>query len=77
MELKEKHVKEQEAKGMKNTIKLVTSESGDWEVLFLNDEIYDEGHNIPTHTWLNIITRLGCDVNTIELTDEEMESGLY
>lgn len=77
MELKEKYVKEQEVDRMGNTICLVTNESGDWEVLFLNGEIYYEGHNIPTFIWLNLVRELGHEVSTKDLTDEEMESGLY
>lgn len=62
---------------MDNTIGLVTNESGDWEVLLLNGEIYYEGHDIPAFIWLNLITELGYVVNTRELTDEEMECGMY
>lgn len=62
---------------MSDTINLVTNESGDWEVLLLNGEIYYEGHNIPTYTWLNLFRELGYVVSTKDLTDEEMECGLY
>ena len=62
---------------MGNTINLVTNESGDWEVLLLNGEIYYEGHNIPTFIWLNLVHELGHVVSTKDLTDEEMEYGLY
>lgn len=62
---------------MSDTIKLVTNESGDWEVLFLNGEIYCEGHSIPTCTWLNLFRELGHEVSTKDLTDEEMEYGMY
>lgn len=62
---------------MGGTIKLFTNESGDWEVLLLNGEIYYEGHNIPTCTWLNLVRELGYVVNTRELTDDEMECGMY
>ena len=61
---------------MGNTICSITNESGDWEVLLLNGEIYYEGHSIPTFIWLNLITELGHVVNTRELADEEMECGL-
>ena len=62
---------------MGDTIKLFTNESGDWEVLLLNGEIYYEGHNIPTFIWLELICELGYEVSTKDLTDEEMECGLY
>lgn len=77
MELKEEHVKEQEGERMDDTIGLVTNESGDWEVLLLNGEVYYEGHNIPAFIWLNLVNELGYVVNTRELTDEEMECGMY
>lgn len=62
---------------MGDTIKLVTNESGDWEVFLLNEEIYYEGHNTPTCIWLSLIRELGHMVSTKDLTDEEMECGLY
>lgn len=77
MKLKENHVKEQERDRMGDTIKLVTNESGDWEMLLLNGEIYYEGHNIPTYAWLNLFRELGYDVSTKDLTDEKMECGMY
>ena len=62
---------------MKNTIRLITNESGDWEVLLLNGEVYEEGHDIPTYTWINLIQDLGYKASVEEVTDEEMENGLY
>lgn len=62
---------------MGDTIKLVTNESGDWEVLLLNGKIYEEGHNIPTRTWLKLIRELGYVASTEDVTDEEIEYGLY
>ena len=62
---------------MKNTIRLIANESGDWEVLLLNGEVYEEGHDIPTYTWMNLIHDLGHEVSIEEVTDEEMESNLY
>ena len=62
---------------MKNTIRLVQNESGDWKVLLLNEKVYEEGHNIPTYTWTNLIHDLGHEVSIEDLTDEEVEDGLY
>lgn len=62
---------------MKNTIKLITNESGDWEVLLLNEKVYEEGHDIPAYTWTNLIHDLGHEVSIEEVTDEEMERDLY
>jgi len=62
---------------MRNTIRLITNESGDWEVLLLNEKVYDEGHSIPTYTWADLIRDLGHEVIEEEVTDEEMENGLF
>lgn len=62
---------------MKNTIRLITNESGDWEVLLLNGEVYEEGHSIPNHAWINLIHDLGHEVSMEDVTDEEMEYELY
>ena len=77
MELKEKYAKDKKGEGISDTIKLVTNESGDWEVLFLNGEIYHEGHNTPTCIWLNLVHELGHDVSTKDLTDEEWSKRYY
>ena len=62
---------------MKSIIRLITNESGDWEVLLLNGKVYEEGHDIPKHTWVNLIRDLGHEANAEEVTDEEMENCLY
>ena len=62
---------------MKDTIRLITNESGDWEVLLLNGEVYEEGHSIPAYTWMSLIQDLGHEVSTEDVTDEEMEYKLY
>jgi len=62
---------------MKDTIRLVTNESGDWEVLLLNGEVYEEGHDIPADTWIDLIHDLGHEASIEDVTDEEMEYKLY
>ena len=62
---------------MNDTIKLITNESGDWEVLLLNGKVYEEGHDIPTYTWINLIHDLGHEANIEDVTDEEMAYKLY
>lgn len=62
---------------MKVKIRLISNESGDWKVLLLNGKIYEEGHDIPSYTWVNLIRDLGYEVNAEEITDEEMENCLY
>lgn len=62
---------------MKDKIRLISNESGDWKVLLLNGKVYEEGHDIPNHTWVNLIRDLGHEVNAEEVIDEEMENCLY
>jgi len=62
---------------MKAKIRLISNESGDWKVLLLNGKIYEEGHDIPSHTWVDLIRDLGYEVDAEEVTDEEMENSLY
>ncbi len=58
-------------------IEYITCESGDWEILKVDDEYFFSGHNIPTHVWLYLLEGLS-NVNIVvkrtELTDEEMEN---
>lgn len=62
---------------MKDTIRLIENESGDWKVLLLNGKVYGEGHDIPIYTWMNLIHDLGHEVSIEDLTDEEMADELY
>lgn len=55
---------------MKDTVRLLTSETGDWEILYLNNEVYAEGHHIPNHTWIDLIRDLGHEAI---IEDEEMK----
>lgn len=62
---------------MDNKVKLITNESGDWVVLKVNGKVYEEGHSIPAHIWLQLIEKMGNQILTEEISDEEMESGAY
>lgn len=62
---------------MKNTVRLIENESGDWKVLLLNEKVYEEGHSIPDYTWINLIHDLGYEVSMEDVTDEEMAYELY
>ena len=61
----------------KNKIELTGCDSGDWEVLKLNGEVYDDGHGIATHTWLKLLKELGNEVIETTVTDEDMEEGKF
>lgn len=62
---------------MNNIVEVVTSESGDWTVIKLNGKVYEEGHSIPVHRWLDLIKKFGNEVSSIEISDEDMEEGNY
>ena len=42
------------------------------EVFLLNGKVYEEGHDITTHTWVNLIHDLGHDASIEDVTDEEI-----
>lgn len=56
---------------------MITCETGDWYVLKLNDEIYEEGYSIPKSKWLELLEEIGCEVNSIMISDKEMKNGEY
>ena len=55
-----------------NKIDVITNESGDWTIIYLNQEVYVEGHHIPIQTWLELIFELGNKVNYKEVPDGDM-----
>ena len=56
-------------------ITLTTCESGDYEILQvdLGEGGYWSGHSITNHDWIDLLETLGFEVETIEISDEEME----
>jgi len=62
---------------MNNIVEVFTSESGDWTVIKLNGEVYEEGHSIPVRRWLDLIEQFGNEVSSVEISDEDMEKGNY
>lgn len=65
------------------SIDLITCDSGDYEVLRLNDklnknkEVSYEGHSISSHQWMDLIKNLGYDVREKCISDEDMEMENY
>lgn len=53
-------------------IKLLTCESGDWQVLKCN-EFKVSNHSITYFDWINLLKYLGYEVDVVELSDDEME----
>lgn len=53
----------------------VTNEYGGWCGIFVDGILEDEGHGIPTHTWLDYLeSKRITSVNTAEVSGEWMES---
>lgn len=38
-------------------VELIGCTEGDWEVLIVDNEIFAEGHSIPVHEWLRLISK--------------------
>lgn len=58
---------------MKDKIKLTTCESGDWEILELNGERIAGNHHMDNMDWIELLKRLGIEVESVCISDEEME----
>lgn len=39
-------------------VRYVSSSHGDWVGVYLNGTLYDEGHSIPVHTWLDLLSEV-------------------
>ena len=60
-----------------SNIKIITNESGDWEVLKVDEEEKYSGHSIPNFVWLELLNDLGHKTSIKEISDEDMENGDY
>ena len=58
---------------MNHKVELLTCDSGDWNVLKLDGEVFASGHTIPVHEWLALLIHSGIDALETNLTDKEME----
>lgn len=47
--------------------------AGDWCGLYLDGMQIADGHNVSTHTWLQLLRKLGHEVTEASYDDEEME----
>ena len=70
---------EERYKMSKPLIELITCESGDWEVLRMNlgEDFNWGGHSISNQGWKLLLERLGYEVETKCISDEDMEMGEY
>lgn len=58
---------------MNHKVELLTCDSGDWNVLKLDGEVFASGHTILVHEWLALLIHSGIDALETKLTDKEME----
>ncbi len=55
-------------------VKYVSSSHGDWVGVYLNGKLYDEGHSIPVHTWLDLLSEVA-EENSANLSTMQFEVG--
>ena len=53
--------------------KLITCESGVYEVLLEDGELFTSGVHIGNNAWIDILRSLGCTVEEVCISNEEME----
>ena len=59
-------------------IEIISCESGDWEVLKVDDEIYYEGHEIHNEIWIRILSgKFNVECIDTEISDVDMQEGNY
>ena len=58
-------------------LKIIVSESHDWYVVISDGEIIYEGHSIPNHVWVDVLIDFGVSVIVKEISDEDMEDGIF
>lgn len=61
----------------KPKIEFVTCEGGDWEVLKINEKVFEANHVIDYPIWIEFLKELGFEVVEAEISDEDMEKGIY
>lgn len=60
-----------------DSVRVITNESGDWCVLYLNEGIYYEGHSIPHEVWFDVLDEMRIRNDYETISDERMENGAY
>ena len=70
---------EERYKMSKPLIELITCESGDWEVLRVDfgENFEASGHSISNYDWIELLEKLGYEVEQKEISNEDMEMGVY
>lgn len=55
-------------------VKLITCESGDWQILEINGREWASGHSISEDDWLGLISEhFDCQIERACISDWEME----
>lgn len=50
--------------------------TGDWAALVVDGELFHEGHSVPAHVWLDLLTTLGRQVGLYRVRyDEDTDEG--
>ena len=59
---------------MEQFVKLITCESGDWEILEINGTRWASGHSISDNDWLGLLSEhFDCLIERTCVSDEEMK----
>lgn len=51
----------------------ISSSHGDWCGIYIDNNLYTEGHSIPVHDWLYLIGEYGAKINDTEDCEVEGE----
>ena len=57
--------------------KLICCDEGDWEVLMVNGEVFEESHSISRDDWIGLMKTFGIDVEVEHISDEDMEARTF
>lgn len=58
-------------------LKIIVNESHDWYVMISDGKTIYEGHSIPNHVWVDMLIDFGMSVIVREISDEDMEDGIF
>lgn len=58
-------------------LKIIVNESHDWYIVTSDGETIYEGHSIPNHVWVDMLIDFGVSVIVREISDEDMEDGIF
>ena len=47
------------------------SDSGDWSAVEVDGALYHEGHDVPSFVWLELLQKLGVEVEEIDVPSNE------